>query len=80
MIERTHKTERTLLRSLEADPLLATRAERFHSVKQVISYCGPVQRRDDLGRQFQTHAHLQTAQSSTPGKGSSLIRASERLC
>jgi transposase len=64
MIERTQKTERALLRSLEADPLLATRverlmtipaighvtaltwvlevgeAERFHSIKQVISYCG----------------------------------------
>jgi transposase len=64
MIERTQKTERALLRSLEADPLLATRverlmtipaighvtaltwvlevgeAERFHSVKQAISYCG----------------------------------------
>ena len=64
MIERTQKTERALLRSLEADPLLATRVERlmtipaighvtaltwvlevgeverFHSVKQVISYCG----------------------------------------
>ena len=64
MIERTQKTERALLRSLEADPLLAARVERlmtipaighvtaltwvlevgevdrFHSVKQVISYCG----------------------------------------
>src|SRR6201987_440778 len=64
MIERTQKTERALLRSLEADPLLATRVERlmtipaighitaltwvlevgeverFHSVKQAISYCG----------------------------------------
>jgi transposase len=64
MIERTQKTGRALLRSLEADPLLATRVERlmtipaighvtaltwvlevgeverFHSVKQVISYCG----------------------------------------
>ena len=64
MIERTQKAERALLRSLEADPLLATRVERlmtipaighvtaltwvlevgeverFHSVKQVISYCG----------------------------------------
>ena len=58
------KTERALLRSLEADPLLAARVDRlmtipaighvtaltwvlevgevdrFHSVKQVISYCG----------------------------------------
>jgi transposase len=64
MIERTQKTERALLRSLEADPLLVARVdrlmtipaighvtaltwvlevgevERFHTVKQVISYCG----------------------------------------
>src|SRR5271165_712895 len=64
MIERTQKTERALLRSLEADPLLSARVERlmtipaighvtaltwvlevgeverFHSIKQVISYCG----------------------------------------
>jgi transposase len=64
MIERTQKTERALLRSLERDPFLAARVERlmtipaighvtaltwvlevgeverFHSVKQVISYCG----------------------------------------
>src|SRR5277367_3769359 len=64
MIERTQKMERALLRSLEADPLLAARVdrlmtipavghvtaltwvlevgevERFHSVKQIISYCG----------------------------------------
>jgi transposase len=64
MIERIQKTERALLRSLEADPLLTARVdrlmtipaighvtaltwvlevgevERFHSLKQVISYCG----------------------------------------
>jgi transposase len=64
MIERIQKTERALLRSLEADPLLSARVDRlmtipaighvtaltwvlevgevqrFHSLKQVISYCG----------------------------------------
>jgi Transposase len=32
MIERTQKTERALLRSLEADPLLATRVERLMTI------------------------------------------------
>jgi transposase len=35
MIERTQKTERALLRSLEADPLLATRVERLMTIPAI---------------------------------------------
>ena len=88
MIERTQKTERALLRSLEADPLLAAQVERlmtipaighvtaltwvlevgeierFHSVKQVISYCGLCSGEKTPAATFQAHAHLQATQST----------------
>src|SRR5271154_214456 len=88
MIERTQKTERALLRSLEADPLLAARVDRLMTIPcdrprhgadlgarsrrgraVPLRQAGhqllrPVQWREDLGRQFQAHAHLQAAQST----------------